>query len=30
MKRGAIIVFESTVFRATEELCIPVLEEHSF
>ena len=31
MKRGAIVVFESTVFPgATEELCIPVLEDHSF
>ncbi len=30
MKKGAIIVFESTVFPgATEELCIPVLEEYS-
>ncbi len=30
MKRGAIIVYESTVFPgATEEVCIPVLEEHS-
>lgn len=30
MKRGAIIVYESTVFPgATEDVCIPVLEEHS-
>jgi UDP-N-acetyl-D-galactosamine dehydrogenase len=30
MKRGAIVVFESTVYPgATEEVCIPVLEKHS-
>ncbi len=30
MKRSAIIVYESTVFPgATEEVCIPILEEHS-
>lgn len=30
MKRGAIIVYESTVYPgATEEVCIPVLEKHS-
>ena len=30
LKPGAIIVFESTVFPgATEEVCIPVLEQHS-
>ncbi|MFW2439244.1 MAG: nucleotide sugar dehydrogenase [Arenicellales bacterium] len=30
MKKGAIIVYESTVYPgATEEVCIPVLEEHS-
>jgi UDP-N-acetyl-D-galactosamine dehydrogenase len=30
MKKGAIIVYESTVYPgATEEECIPVLEEHS-
>lgn len=30
MKRGAIIVYESTVFPgATEDVCIPILEEHS-
>jgi UDP-N-acetyl-D-galactosamine dehydrogenase len=30
MKRGAIIVYESTVYPgATEEICIPVLEKHS-
>ncbi|MES2740016.1 MAG: nucleotide sugar dehydrogenase [Pseudomonadota bacterium] len=30
MKRGAIVVFESTVYPgATEEVCIPLLEKHS-
>jgi UDP-N-acetyl-D-galactosamine dehydrogenase len=30
MKKGAIVVYESTVFPgATEEVCIPLLEEHS-
>jgi UDP-N-acetyl-D-glucosamine/UDP-N-acetyl-D-galactosamine dehydrogenase len=30
MKRGAIVVYESTVYPgATEEVCIPVLEMHS-
>ena len=30
MKKGAIIVFESTVFPgATEEVCVPALEEYS-
>ena len=30
MKRGAIVVYESTVYPgATEEVCIPLLEEHS-
>jgi len=30
MKKGAIVVYESTVYPgATEEVCIPVLEEHS-
>jgi UDP-N-acetyl-D-glucosamine/UDP-N-acetyl-D-galactosamine dehydrogenase len=30
MKRGAIIIYESTVYPgATEEVCIPVLEKHS-
>jgi UDP-N-acetyl-D-galactosamine dehydrogenase len=30
MKRGAIVVYESTVYPgATEEVCIPVLEQHS-
>jgi UDP-N-acetyl-D-galactosamine dehydrogenase len=30
MKRGAIVVYESTVYPgATEEICIPVLEKHS-
>jgi UDP-N-acetyl-D-galactosamine dehydrogenase len=30
MKRGAIVVYESTVYPgATEEMCIPVLEKHS-
>ncbi|MES2103845.1 MAG: nucleotide sugar dehydrogenase [Pseudomonadota bacterium] len=30
MKRGAIIVYESTVYPgATEEVCIPILEKHS-
>ncbi|GIK82839.1 MAG: UDP-N-acetyl-D-galactosamine dehydrogenase [Alphaproteobacteria bacterium] len=30
MKKGAIVVFESTVYPgATEEVCIPVLEAHS-
>jgi len=30
MKRGAIVVFESTVYPgATEEVCVPVIEKHS-
>ncbi len=30
MKRGAIVVYESTVYPgATEEICIPVIEKHS-
>ena len=30
MKRGAIVIFESTVYPgATEETCVPILEEHS-
>jgi UDP-N-acetyl-D-galactosamine dehydrogenase len=30
LKRGAIVVFESTVYPgATEEICIPVIEKHS-
>jgi UDP-N-acetyl-D-glucosamine/UDP-N-acetyl-D-galactosamine dehydrogenase len=30
MKRGAVIVYESTVYPgATEEVCIPLLEQHS-
>ena len=30
MKRGATIVFESTVYPgATEEICVPVIEKHS-
>src|SRR5947207_12851906 len=30
MKRGSIVVYESTVYPgATEEVCIPVLEKHS-
>ncbi len=30
MKKGCIVVYESTVYPgATEEVCIPVLEEHS-
>jgi len=30
MKKGATVVFESTVYPgATEEVCVPVLEEHS-
>src|SRR5450830_839005 len=30
MKRGAIVIFESTVYPgATEEICIPLLESHS-
>ena len=30
MRRGAIVVFESTVFPgATEEFCVPILEEYS-
>jgi len=30
LKQGAIVVFESTVYPgATEEVCIPVLEQHS-
>lgn len=30
MKRGALVVYESTVYPgATEEVCIPILEQHS-
>ena len=30
MKKGAIVIFESTVYPgATEEVCVPVLERHS-
>ena len=30
MKRGAIVIFESTVYPgATEEICVPLLEKHS-
>lgn len=30
MKRGAVIIYESTVYPgATEEVCIPILEKHS-
>ncbi len=30
MKRGAIVVYESTVYPgATEEICVPVIEKHS-
>lgn len=30
MKRGAIVVYESTVYPgATEEVCVPLLEQHS-
>ncbi len=30
MKRGAVVVYESTVYPgATEEVCIPILEKHS-
>jgi UDP-N-acetyl-D-galactosamine dehydrogenase len=30
MKRGATVIYESTVYPgATEEICIPVLEKHS-
>ena len=30
MKKGSIIIFESTVYPgATEEVCIPILEQHS-
>jgi UDP-N-acetyl-D-glucosamine/UDP-N-acetyl-D-galactosamine dehydrogenase len=30
MKRGAIVIFESTVYPgATEEVCVPLLEQHS-
>ncbi|TFW29873.1 nucleotide sugar dehydrogenase [Massilia horti] len=30
MKRGAVVVFESTVYPgATEEVCIPLMEQHS-
>ncbi|MDQ2821601.1 MAG: nucleotide sugar dehydrogenase [Pseudomonadota bacterium] len=30
MKRGCIVIFESTVYPgATEEICIPLLEQHS-
>ncbi|HSW83401.1 MAG TPA: hypothetical protein VLH12_08000, partial [Usitatibacter sp.] len=30
MKKGAIVVYESTVYPgATEEICVPILEKHS-
>src|ERR1700722_15954224 len=30
MKKGAIVIYESTVYPgATEEVCVPVLEKHS-
>lgn len=30
MKRGAVVIYESTVYPgATEEVCIPILEKHS-
>ncbi len=30
MKRGAVVIFESTVYPgATEEVCVPVIEQHS-
>lgn len=30
MKKGAVVIYESTVYPgATEEICIPVLEQHS-
>jgi UDP-N-acetyl-D-galactosamine dehydrogenase len=30
LKRGATVVFESTVYPgATEEVCIPIIEKHS-
>lgn len=30
MRRGAIVIYESTVYPgATEEICIPILEQHS-
>ncbi len=30
MKKGAVVIFESTVYPgATEEVCIPILEQHS-
>ncbi|MBC7501314.1 MAG: nucleotide sugar dehydrogenase [Herminiimonas sp.] len=30
MRRGAIVIFESTVYPgATEEVCVPILEKHS-
>jgi UDP-N-acetyl-D-galactosamine dehydrogenase len=30
MKRGAVVIYESTVYPgATEEVCIPILEQHS-
>lgn len=30
MKRGALVIFESTVYPgATEEVCVPILEKHS-
>jgi len=30
MKRGAVVIFESTVYPgATEEVCIPIMEQHS-
>jgi UDP-N-acetyl-D-galactosamine dehydrogenase len=30
MKRGAVVVYESTVYPgATEEVCVPILEKHS-
>ena len=30
LKRGAVVVFESTVYPgATEEVCVPIIEKHS-
>lgn len=30
MKKGAVVIYESTVYPgATEEVCVPILEEHS-
>jgi UDP-N-acetyl-D-galactosamine dehydrogenase len=30
LKRGAVVVFESTVYPgATEEICVPIIEQHS-